>query len=93
MIEARGSVRPDDLQEAFASGQNAIELESIPEKLTPVLLRRSNSSTGGKPIDLHLEEPEGLVGLHSAFYIERPPVDARCYEKFDSLILANSTDI
>jgi AAA-like domain/CHAT domain len=69
------------IEEAFASGQNAIELKSIPEELTPVLLRRSNSSMGSKPIDLHLEEPEGLVGLHSAFYIERPPVEVRCYEK------------
>ena len=27
-----------------------------------------------------LDEPEGQVGLESAFYVERPPIEADCYE-------------
>jgi WD40 repeat protein/energy-coupling factor transporter ATP-binding protein EcfA2 len=156
------------IEEAFASGNNAIELDGIPEELTPVLLTRPPSTENLEPEKLsssgesdmsdrerhilerdvlkreynlfseklaplrkalaietditikvqleqkiketeseidrlnlmiesverelnivkeklfsednNLEEPEGLVGLNSPFYIERPEVEAKCYE-------------
>lgn len=32
------------------------------------------------PTDRSLDEPEGQVSLESAFYVERPPTEADCYE-------------
>jgi AAA-like domain/CHAT domain len=55
------------IEDAFASGVNAIELQGIPEELTPVLLKRSELSiTSCAP---SLENPEGLVRIQSKFYI------------------------
>jgi hypothetical protein len=62
------------IEEAFASGQNAIELEGIPEELTPVLLRRSI-----EPPD-DLIPPDGQVGSDSRFYVASPYED-RCNEE------------
>jgi AAA-like domain/CHAT domain len=95
------------IEEAFLSGKNAIELDGIPEELTPVLLTRSISVVTGietiraldpqilpeigdlgdlsnKLIDINLEEPESLVRLDSPFYIERPPIEGRCYQEIES---------
>jgi serine/threonine-protein kinase len=33
-----------------------------------------------EPTSRSLDEPEGQVGLDSAFYVERPPTEADCYE-------------
>ena len=64
------------IEEAFTSGKNAIELDGIPEELTPVLLIGSiaasavnntknvelvSPSSTMKSIDINLEEPESLV--------------------------------
>jgi AAA-like domain/CHAT domain len=73
------------IEEAFLSGKNAIELEGIPEALTPVLLKQSIDSLAPRPlIDLNLEEPEGAVKLNSAFYIDRPPVEERCDREIET---------
>ncbi len=75
------------IEEAFESGKNAMDLANIDESLTPVLLKRSTSDSLAErlrqrvpPIPANLEEPESLVSLNSAFYIERPPVEERCYD-------------
>jgi hypothetical protein len=71
------------IEEAFDSGKNAMDLANIPESLTPVLLKRSTSDRV-EQIPANLEEPEGVVSLNSAFYIERPPVENRCYKAIKS---------
>ena len=49
--------------------------------LEPVLVESSRSGVVADPIDqVELEEPEGQVPLESSLYIERPPVETRCYE-------------
>ena len=62
---------------------------AAPEPLSePVLVDSSQSAVvavvaadPADPIDhVELEEPEGQVPLESALYIERPPVETRCYE-------------
>jgi hypothetical protein len=73
------------IEEAFASGVNAIELDGIPETLTPVLLTRSTDNLDTQPIiALNLEEPDGAVKLNSAFYIERQQVEERCYREIET---------
>jgi AAA-like domain len=66
-----------------------LKLESIEEKLNsslndpiaePESLLKNSDIKPANPIEYILEEPEGLVGLDSPFYIERPPVEGRCYE-------------
>jgi hypothetical protein len=68
------------------------KLESIEEKLNSNLndsIAEPESSVKNpdvkpvNPIEYILEEPEGLVGLNSPFYIERPPVEGRCYEAIE----------
>ncbi|MBH8555621.1 AAA-like domain-containing protein [Nostocaceae cyanobacterium CENA357] len=81
-------------EDAYEFGCSAIELESIPEFLTPVLKSRNNSSkvftqeqlkqnlvknTQKMPI-ITLEDPEGQVPLESDFYVERPPIEVDSYE-------------
>jgi len=52
--------------------------EPLPE---PALVESSRSGVVADPIDqVELEEPEGQVPLESALYIERPPIETRCYE-------------
>ncbi|MBD2527267.1 AAA-like domain-containing protein [Nostoc sp. FACHB-133] len=40
-----------------------------------------DNSTRLLPNSIVLEEPEGQVGLDSAFYVERPPIESDCYER------------
>ncbi len=79
------------IEDAFASGVNAIALEGIPEELTPVLLKRSDlrnrlrdrqftGSQSNIPTNVSLESPEGQVGNNSGFYI-RSPYEERCHEE------------
>ncbi len=75
------------IEEAFESGKNAMDLANIDESLTPVLFKRSTSDSLAErlrqrvpPIPANLEEPEGAVSLNSAFYIDRSPMEGRCYE-------------
>lgn len=57
---------------------NAIP-ELVPLPAT-VLTEPSRSGAIVTPIeDLALEEPEGQVPLESVLYVERPPIEARCY--------------
>jgi hypothetical protein len=82
------------IQSAFDLGCNAIEIENIPEHLTPVL--RTKDSTTKKaiiqsvpksksepiqPRDINIpfENLDGQVPLNSPFYVERPPIEAICY--------------
>jgi AAA-like domain/Effector-associated domain 9/CHAT domain len=70
-----------------------VKLESIEEKLnnspqypTDKTARSMTESINSEPvrsIPITLEEPEGLVALNSPFYIERPPVENRCYEAIE----------
>ncbi len=75
------------IEDAFASGVNAIKLEGISENLTPVLLKQSDflpqENIIINPVDINpvdLDEPEGQVPLDSPMYVERPPNEAKCYE-------------
>ena len=82
------------IKSAFDLGCNAIEMENIPEHLTPVL--RTKDSTTKKaiiqgvpesksepiqPRDINIpfENLDGQVPLNSPFYVERPPIEATCY--------------
>jgi CHASE2 domain-containing sensor protein len=49
------------IEEAFASGKNAIELDGIPEELTPVLLKRSNLSLIKPPRSFKFSQQPVLV--------------------------------
>ena len=81
-------------EDAYEFGCSAIDLESIPESSTPVLKSRNNSSKAFiqqqlkqtqvknsqvNPVIIP-EEPEGQIPLESAFYLERPPIEADAYE-------------
>jgi AAA-like domain/CHAT domain len=82
------------IKSAFDLGCNAIEMENIPEHLTPVL-RTKDSITKkaliqdlnepkyelirAKDIDIHFENSDGQVPLNSPFYVERPPIESTCY--------------
>jgi AAA-like domain/CHAT domain len=89
------------IEEAFASGVNAIELQgggSMSEELTPVLLRRSDfksldlSPSNLESGDASLESPEGQVRPESNFYIPSIYEDRGYKEvqKFGSLIRIKS---
>jgi hypothetical protein len=82
------------IKSAFDLGCNAIEMENIPEHLTPVL--RTKDATTKKaiiqgvpesksepiqPRDINIpfENLDGQVPLNSPFYVERPPIEATCY--------------
>lgn len=79
-------------EEAFEFGCSAIDLEGINESSIPVLKSRLNvlnsqqvgQAESSRYIDnsqvLVLENPFGQVPLDSGFYIERPPIEADCYE-------------
>ncbi|NJM18371.1 MAG: adenylate cyclase [Richelia sp. SM1_7_0] len=80
----------ESIENAFALGCNAIELENIPEYLTPVF---RNSSLISNPIspktqsqttvifdNVIFDNIDGQVPLNSPFYIERPEVEIKCYE-------------
>ncbi|SRR5579883_43922 len=74
----------------FAFELGRFQLIGLKEKETPVLLRKFSHSIKGFSGESNsnytfveqvvLEEPEGQVGLDSPFYVERPPIEADCYE-------------
>ncbi|MGD1905981.1 MAG: AAA-like domain-containing protein [Leptolyngbyaceae cyanobacterium] len=43
----------------------------------------SKAAHKAEAVPLRLEEPEGLVPVGSPFYVERPPVEADCYETIE----------
>ncbi|MBW4420024.1 MAG: AAA-like domain-containing protein [Myxacorys californica WJT36-NPBG1] len=104
----------ESIEQAFQQGCIAIEMESIPEHLTPVLIpqssasipdstpapsnelsaatrklvaveqpKQSSSEVTVSEVLINLNEPGGQIPLDSKFYIERPPIEARCYETID----------
>ncbi len=64
------------IEEAFASGVNAIALEGIPEELTPVLLRHDRSLP-----KLNTNTEISVVENNGYFYIARSRLEQRCYEE------------
>lgn len=86
---------PEDLTPVLLKKEN-LELKSSPaptdqastppaaRKLIPVPSPIAPDSNPGspslKPISVDLEELGGQVPLDSPFYIERPPIEQRCYE-------------
>jgi AAA-like domain/CHAT domain len=75
----------ESIENAFTLGCNAIELENIPEHLTPVFRKNSlidapiTSKAQSQTIVI-FENIDGQVPLNSPFYIERPEVEIKCYE-------------
>jgi AAA-like domain/CHAT domain len=64
------------IEEAFASGVNAIELDGISEALTPVLLSRDLPKLKQtKTQDISITENNG------SFYLVRSRLEQRCYEE------------
>jgi hypothetical protein len=75
----------ESIENAFALGCNAIELENIPEHLTPVFWKNSLISNSISPktqsqTTIIFDNIDGQVPLNSPFYIERPEVEIKCYE-------------
>ncbi|WP_414619564.1 AAA-like domain-containing protein [Calothrix sp. CCY 0018] len=80
----------ESIENAFALGCNAIELENIPEYLTPVFRKSSLMSNPISPKtqsqttvicdNVIFDNIDGQVPLNSPFYIERPEVEIKCYE-------------
>ncbi|QSV61569.1 MAG: CHAT domain-containing protein [Dolichospermum sp. DL01] len=82
------------IKSAFDLGCNAIEMENIPEHLTPVLRTKDATTKKAiiqgvpesksepiqpKDINIPFENLDGQVPLNSPFYVERPPIEANCY--------------
>ena len=82
------------IKSAFDLGCNAIEMENIPEHLTPVLRTKDSTTKKAiiqgvpesksepiqpKDINIPFENLDGQVPLNSPFYVERPPIEANCY--------------
>ncbi len=75
---------------AYKYGCNSIRMAGIPEHLTPMI--EPKDEAGPMPdsppdaleevgsVKVDLEELGGQVPLASLFYVERPPIEARCYE-------------
>ncbi|BAZ13526.1 hypothetical protein NIES4071_53650 [Calothrix sp. NIES-4071] len=75
----------ESIENAFALGCNAIELENIPEYLTPIFRKNSLISTPTTPQSqsenkVIFDNIDGQVPLNSPFYVERPEVEIKCYE-------------
>ena len=82
------------IKSAFDLGCNAIEMENIPEHLTPILRTKDATSKKAiiqgvsesksepiqpRDINIPFENLDGQVPLNSPFYVERPPIEATCY--------------
>ncbi|WP_235006634.1 AAA-like domain-containing protein, partial [Calothrix rhizosoleniae] len=75
----------ESIENSFLLGRNAIELENIPEHLTPVFRKNNTISSPitSKPENQNtviFDNIDGQVPLNSSFYIERPEVENNCYE-------------
>jgi hypothetical protein len=75
----------ESIENAFTLGCNAIELENIPEHLTPVFRKNSLIDASITPkaqsqTIVSFENIDGQVPLNSPFYIERPEIEIKCYE-------------
>ncbi len=81
----------EPIETSFNIGCSAIELEAIPEHLTPVLKQKDAEDAETRPIekeeqvtsqpavarviDIPFENLDGQVPLGSPFYVERPPAE------------------
>jgi hypothetical protein len=85
----------ESVESAFNLGCSAMEMENIPEHLTPIILQKPSSfktkeiressilnsdSIITKNNEISLENLDGSVPLNSPFYIERPPLETTCYQ-------------
>jgi len=71
------------IETAFKYGRNSIQMENIPEHLTPILKSRTNldfQAVSDSSKDISLESFDGQVPLNSSFYIERPNIELNCYQ-------------
>ncbi len=55
--------------------------DSFNKKLDNKQGQELENYTKSLPKFIVLEEPEGQVGLDSAYYVERPPIESDCYER------------
>ncbi len=68
------------------SDVESLPLPEIPEPASPIqaaepALAGATRSMMAPPVQaVALDEPEGQVPLESTLYVERPPIEARCYE-------------
>jgi AAA-like domain/CHAT domain len=77
--KALGAGRP--IEFAYKMGCNAIQIEGIPEHLTPVLISQPQPTAAGfSPSFIPLEFPAGPVALDSSFYLERLPHESGHYQ-------------
>ena len=77
-------------ERAFKEGCISIRMAGIEEHLIPVLKQKKSADADAAVVELSippplpapmvLDEPEGQMPLDSGLYIERPPIEARCYE-------------
>lgn len=75
----------ESIENAFALGCNAIELENIPEHFTPIFRKNNLISNPISPKaqsqnTIIFDNIDGSAPLNSPFYIERTEVEIRCYE-------------
>jgi class 3 adenylate cyclase len=70
----RGIWDDRSIEDAFASGVNAIALEGIPEALTPVLLRQSHNSNSKS-------DPISIVAIDGRSHVVRSRSESRCHEE------------
>lgn len=71
---------PDLIEEVITLVKEGRALEANPKKSPIITPAWENFDTPPLPI-AGPELPEGQVGLTSAFYVERPPIEERCYEE------------
>ncbi len=71
-------------EDAFKFGRNSIDLAGLGGLSIPILKFRPHPQTKSQAPastkQIALENPEGEVRLRSAFYIQRPQIEADCYE-------------
>ena len=74
-------------ERAFKEGCISIRMAGIEEHLIPVLKQKESaaaavelSSPPSLSTPMILDEPEGQMPIDSGLYVERPPIEARCYE-------------
>jgi hypothetical protein len=77
----------ENFERAYKTGCVALQLENIPEHLTPILITNPSLTTKPNNHDnagsIILESPEGTVPLDSHFYVERPPIEQDCYSTIE----------
>lgn len=84
VYDALGAGR--SFERAFKEGCLSIRMAGIEAYLTPILKQKEvravveppSPSLPSKPIVL--DEPEGRMPIDSMLYVERPPIEAHCYE-------------